>query len=270
MLVTDRFVIINLPKTGSTFVREVFKAMGAHRRWWPGRPRVRELLLPNANLVGGVLDQHGKVQQIPPESRHLPIVSVVRNPYDKFLSAFEYRFWARYPQFPEPELRARFPHWPDLSVDDFVRLKVMQADRLAGSNPQGIGVQTLNFARFFSPDPAPVLDAARTGTLDLAMLRASLAPIRLLRQETLRDDLAAFLHEMEYPRWAVDLCYAVPQANVTPRGPIERSRLWTAAAVAHIRQNERLLLALLREWGIDHAPPTLEDEPTMAASQAAA
>ncbi|MFB6305498.1 MAG: hypothetical protein ABEH43_00640, partial [Flavobacteriales bacterium] len=81
MIVTDKFVMLNFPKTGSTFVRKVLKAIAKEDRT-KGRyslglrkPTFKEFEIlkhPNIRVNNhryGILDEHGVYDQIPEEHK---------------------------------------------------------------------------------------------------------------------------------------------------------------------------------------------------------
>jgi hypothetical protein len=257
MLITSKFIVLNLPKTGSSFVRSVLKRIYRRRRWRLGSDAfIKELLLPRG---GGRLpgrDQHGKAFQIPPEYRHLPVVSVIRNPYDKLLSEFEFRWWAEHPSLPVDELKAAFPHFPDLSLDDYVDLLRLGAERrLNGANPRRLGRQTIQFASFFFHDPEQALARLSDDYIRTDAFREDLVDVTLLRQERLNDELACYLHAHGFALKEVALCRTHKPVNVTKAGTQPRRELWTPRARKYVAHEERFLLAMLGRMGISYSPP---------------
>jgi len=69
MLVTDKFVFLHLPRAGGTFVYEVVKKF-----------------FPSAREVG----YHFPRELLPREYSHLPILGVVRNPWEFYVSWYEH------------------------------------------------------------------------------------------------------------------------------------------------------------------------------------
>ncbi len=72
MILTTRFVFIHIPRTGGTFVRQLFLQSAPVD--WQTR----------------ILEGHPGVNEIPPEFRQLPRIAVVRNPFDWYVSWFHY------------------------------------------------------------------------------------------------------------------------------------------------------------------------------------
>lgn len=258
MLVTSQFVVLNLPKTGSSFVREVLKAIYNKRRWkWGADRMLKEFMLPR--LGGGVpgVDQHGTFRQIPPRFKHLPVVAAVRNPYSKLLSAYEYRWWAQNPLLPKEELTRRFPHFPELSLDEFVEMWELTAlRRLGGSNPLGLGRQTVQFFNFFFRDPPKALASLSDDYVETGAFRDDMAEVTFLKQEKLRDDLAAFLERFGFSPEELEICRRYRSVNKTKGGVSDRSTLWTPNALQSVETSERFMLRMLDHLGISYQPPS--------------
>jgi hypothetical protein len=257
VLVTSRFVVINLPKTGSSFVRQVIKRIYARRRWrWRADRFLKELMLPRTRYAG--VDQHGWVSQIPNAYRHLPIVSVVRNPYERMVSDYDFRWWADHPNLPAEELQRRFPHFPDLSFDEFAEFwDVKATQRLNGENPLGLGFQTVQFVNFFFLNYGRALSSLGDDYVESGAFREDMADVTFLRQERLRDELAAWLQRFDFSEAEVELCRTYPLVNPTIGGMADRRSLWTEKAIATARTRERFLFQMLAQLGVDYQAPSL-------------
>jgi hypothetical protein len=100
MIITDKFVYIHMPKTGGTFVSTLLEKIhtargdGIVRRradekpkfslssLWSSKPTF--LILANQQ-DNGDWNQHGTTAQIPAEHRHKPVLTTIRNPYDRYV-----------------------------------------------------------------------------------------------------------------------------------------------------------------------------------------
>lgn len=99
MIVTDTFVMINFPKTGTTFCRNAMQRIrdctltrsNPNKIEWimyklglKRKPHIELLALPNEKdkKTLGKLDEHGMVCQIPMAYRDRPIMSVTRNVFE--------------------------------------------------------------------------------------------------------------------------------------------------------------------------------------------
>lgn len=277
MLITDQFIMLNLPKTGSTFARTVIKELHAKRlsrQSYVSRvlqrlrlakqPVCMDIMLPNIKVSGVVMepDQHGTYSQIPNEFRGLPVISVVRNPYTRFMSGYEFRWWEAHPPINASLLAENFPNFPDLSVDDYVRLNELDVihGRLGGRKPNAeVGIQTVQFIQMFFKDPGRILKNLTDEYLDSVEAITDMAEITFLRQERLNEDLADFLSEMGYTNEEVDYARSREKVNVTPPQNSDRNALWTPGSLDYVRRKERMIFRLLGIKGISYEGPEMSD-----------
>lgn len=257
MLITDRFVMLNFPKTGSSFARSVLKELHAPTG-------LRRLLSKFLRLDTGLREelvvpyrfkparhsypsQHGVYTQIPLAHRDKTIMSIMRDPLDRLISAYEFKHWARYQHGHEDRIRARFPSFPDLSFEDFIDFSYS----FTGSDvpPDGmraeVGPLTVKFVRFFARDPLRTMHSLYDG-FDLAVARDEHFPtLRLLHMENLREELTAFLLEMGYAAERLAFINDKPRVNTTER---TRPEYLTRAIVERVLHAERFVYQLLPEY----------------------
>lgn len=276
MLITDSFVLLNYPKTGSTFARTVIKDIYKRRRaqqsllrrlsdrlGFTSGPFLKELILPivTESHLKGRRDQHGCYCQIPDVYRDREVVSIVRNPYTRFLSAYEFRSWERRPPAPKEILAEHFPTFPNLDLDDYVRLSeyIMVHGRLKGRNVNGrIGNQTIQFIQMFFKDPNVVLEKVSDDYLDSDQVFEDIAPVTFLKQEALNEELAAFLIKKGYAREEAAYALSREKVNVTEKSTADRSTLWTKRAIDYIEQNDRMIFRVLAAHGMRYPRPTVQ------------
>ncbi len=275
MLITSEFVVLNVPKSGSSFVREVIKSIYESRRA-AGKPRsllqralstirkpkdgselfVKELILPNIRLRGRPADQHGTYAQLPERFRNRPLVAVIRNPYDKLVSDYEFRWWAKYPPLPTQQLLEVVPNFPDLSFDEYLRMsECTAAAKLGGQNPLQLGNLTVEFIQFFFKHPPTALQNVSDSYVDSGEFKEDMAAVTFLRQERLNEDLAAFLDRYGFREDELALCRSHPRVNETVARAPDRASLWTPWALEHVHTRERLLLGMLEQLGFRYVPP---------------
>ena len=248
MLITDSFVMLNYPKTGSSFARKVIKDLYARepRRWFGGR-YCKELILPNIR-TGGVADQHGTYSQIPRRFRNREIVSIVRNPYERFLSIYEFRYWAHNPRLPLDDVRERFPTFPHLSLDEYVDFNHFWSQK-AFHLP--VGSQTAQFMQIFGRHFPP----RWSDPWDLKSVLARLPQVTFLRQENLRSDLRSFLRRHGFSHQRTAFIESHEPVNITLDKSADRDALWTSKALNYVSTTESLLFQILAEHGICYSPP---------------
>lgn len=241
MIVTESFVWINYPKSGSTFVRRVLRelykgyARAAKRgnrgfrlfRKPPPERFFEELRVPELRVHkeagrAGAPTPHGTVSQIPEPFRHLPVVSSVREPVDRLKSAYVYGDWKREDVLfaPLEELRDRFPAFPDLSFFEFVEMAFAfnSFELRVGGTPRLLGPLSADLLKFYLLRPiGPSGEAAFSSW---AEVEGGLAPVTFLRQDHLSDDLADSLIRFGHRREDVAFIREKPKAN-TARAQVE-------------------------------------------------
>jgi hypothetical protein len=121
--------------------------------------------------------------------------------------------------------------------------------KLGGANPNAIGNLTIEFIQFFFRDPAHTLAGFSDEYVDQRLFESEMAPITFLRQDSLNQDLAAFLTRFGFDEAEIDLCLTHPKVNETVHQASDRSEHWTEWARCHVGDRERLLLKMLSKLG---------------------
>jgi hypothetical protein len=189
MLITDDFVLLSFPRTGTTFTRKVIKKIYGNK--------FEELLLPVIfnHRASGRISQHGTYTQIPMEHRGKTILSIVRNPFDRYASQFFFKWFAHSPPESEEKLREAYPDFPEIDfldfldmLDKFGKRNILETHKVFSGTD--IGFQTVQFVAFYSSNPERDLkELVKGGTESILKL----PKIHFLRQEFLREDLFDFL-----------------------------------------------------------------------------
>jgi len=164
-----------MPKTGGTFVHGVFKKIIKKYKkehpikWYLNRfgyklnlvtPIYQKLIdvsyyeYPNDNVIG----QHAGASFIPLEYKKLPIISVKRDPIKKFISSYYYRWWERFPSLTSTQLKELFPHYPEISIEEFFTLanNHVMKNFFGADFRADIGVLSWQFIRMYSTNPIHV------------------------------------------------------------------------------------------------------------------
>lgn len=267
MIICNEFIVLNLPKTGSTFVRKVINEIYVKRMSSNVTDKIcyalnlktkpfKELLLPNIK-VPGKPDQHGTYSQIPPKYLNRKVISVVRNPYDRFLSAYEFKNWARVPSLSKDVLLKHFPHFPDLTLDDYVELNKLDAQvRLKSKNKINLGNQTVQFIQMFFKEPEKVLSKITEEYIDsdIAYIK-DMGNVHFLTQENLNDQLSTFLEKNGFSEEEVAFARNYDRVNTTKPLFKDRDNLWTEKALNYVEENERFIFKILNDKGITYERP---------------
>lgn len=265
MIITERFVMLNFPKTGSSFARMVIKRLykqydAALYRWFMklGLAETRgllELRMPaiDSQAMMGRNNQHGTYRQIPPEHLHKKIFTIVRNPLDRYVSSYLFRWWQKYPLASMEQLCAVWPHFPNLSFAEFYDMfhRFGREERLHGVRLKtDLGRSTIQFIQFYFPDPARVLELLDDAYIEEARYRDDMANITFLHQENLNQELYDFLLGLGYPARQLDFIRHAEKLNITPRTEDQKKLrdFYTPALVEQIYARDKLLFDIFPEY----------------------
>ncbi len=267
MIVTDNFVVLNWPKTGSTFIRHTLKELYEKRENRLKRFLIQQKLMKSSHYKELLLpilwndlaarenrhNQHGAFSQIPTAHKNKTVVAAVRNPFDRIVSMYEFSFWKKHPHGDEKDLKKDFPNYPDITFDEFYQMTnkygrhLLLGDKL--SPKVEVGTQTIEFIKFFFENPTEIINEKLTDDyIDSGAFKKDLPDIKFLHTENLNQELHDFLLTMKLPKAEVDFIVNKGRINVSKR----RSKKWenyiSPETQAMIRQKERMLFMLFPEY----------------------
>ena len=273
MIITNEFIMLNLPKTGSSFARSAIKLLYKNRfdklsfpkkaaiRLKLREPLFKELFLPNIRIKGvdKGADCHGTFTQIPDQYKQRDVFSIVRNPYERLISGYEYKAWVRHPSIPK-ELVSKFPQFPELSLDEFIEMSKITVDNELknGSKKTRIGFQSLQFIRMFFKNPEDVLKNISDDYIDSDRYLDDIANITFLRQENLREDIKNLLERHGFDLTELKMIDELKKVNETKNKSKNRNDLLTPKAINYINEEERFILKVLRYKGIEYSCPKID------------
>jgi hypothetical protein len=261
MLITDRFVMLNFPKTGSAFTRDALKQL--HRpgrirqameyRGWMKPGLTEHLMLPyfftetQTASEGLVNSEHGVLLQIPQAHRHKPVFSIVRDPIKRLVSAYEFRSWAKHPIPDLDQAMQWFPNFPDLSFEDFFRmnreliLPYIQPEKMQVQ----VGPLTTQFIRFYAREPVRTMLSLRENTDLRKDYELHFPQIHFLHTENLNQELHDLLLRLNYSSKRIAFILEKKKKNTTGRS---RTRYLTPEQTAQVHQSERFFYQLFPEY----------------------
>ena len=248
MILTPKFVYIHLPKTGGTFVSSVLGRLMRRKGYWA---RVRNRLAGKQFINE---NQHGTCVEIPASHRHLPIVSCVRNPYDRFVSIYHFRKRKGGPDFVPKEPDGTGAARREATFADYIEAftaRYAGKDRAPLPGENRIGFQSEQFVRFFfrAPEAAwPLLDDAYIAG---RRWEADMFPVRFLRMESLNRDLHRFLLDSGFDEEQVE--FVLEEGKILPAGSNRTgdrpwSEFYTPELKARVRRHESLLFSIFPEY----------------------
>jgi hypothetical protein len=280
MILTCDFVILNHPKTGSTFVREMIqkaeKERGNHIRryksneWkWkilssiaPLGIRLPYLELHHPRLWSKTkhVDQHGGSCMVPRGYRHLPHGVGIRNPFELYVSHYEFEWWKENPQLAEDTISKNFPDFPDLSFRQFVEFTCLSgqffARRAGVSLQRQLGAQTIRYVRTLFREPANVLSKLSESFIKTGEYRKYLPNFTYFRTTDLNSDLFDFLSEHRYEKSEIDFIRSHNKVKPEESGNSNERAPWrdyyTDGLLEKVASREKLLFMLLEELGVGY------------------
>ncbi len=267
MLITNEFVMLNFPKTGSSFAREAVKRLYGDIKQGNSqdidvdyeltRYSAIELMLPKIDEENhySIADQHGTYRQIPQLHRNKPIVSVVRNPVSRAWSAYNYQWWAKHPPAHLSELLTKYPKFPQISFSEYY--EIMQTygreNRLQGIHPKiDLGIQTIQFVQFFFKNPRDVLARIDDDYIESKQYMDDMAPVEFLHQENLRSELINFLITAGVPKSRVEFISDMDDINVTESKPSSNDKPLSVDSTLKKKmlKQEKLLFSIFPEYAV--------------------
>ncbi len=258
MIFTDKFVYVHQPKTGGTFVTTaLFRLYGVRWNWWAHLVTIvrKQLVRKHARFGTLILNdrKHGTCGEIPPEHRHKPILATVRNPFDWWVSQYEFGWWKRkecQPYFRAvPGFAADYPHFPALGFPEYVRL----ANAAFGGPTPRIGAESLGLysrelVKYYCRAAPESGAAAGNDPALAAKCRAGLHEnLHFILMDNLNQELVRFLVEMGYP--PEDVAFVQGLGKIRPPGSVRRDeqrwqKYYTPEFKQEMRASERLAFTL--------------------------
>ncbi len=244
MFITPDFVFVHMPKTGGTFVTKMLKK-----------------LYPD----GIELDKHGTCSDIPHKYAHLPIVSVLRNPFDRYVSQYFYGWWQRNLELYcgsehfEAHLEDGRQNIEKIEFEYFVYLTDKCFKGFYQSEPNGyrnmsaapLGWHTEQYFRFFFREPKSTFNQLTEADIQSKAFIEQQYPVTFMFNETLNQDLHQLLSDFGHS--AQDLAFIIQSDRILPEGGQPRNdRDWrkhyTDESLTFVAQRERILFDLYSQY----------------------
>lgn len=218
MIITNDFILINFPKTASSFTREVIKKV--YERY--SDKLFEEYFAPVIvdSKLAGQTSQHGTVQQIPSAHKSKRIISIIRNPFDRYVSLYTFGWWKDHPQTDFNILKNEFPTYPNISFYEFFKMtdRYGKKNALTASGIDydvDIGLHSVQFIQYYSYDPASTFKRIITFGWRKEDLKVFFPDILFLHQEDLRNELLDFLQSLDLDKNDLQFIKTLDPINVS-------------------------------------------------------
>ncbi len=215
MIITKKFVFIHLPKTGGTFVSSQLENIYNKRvknKSYIGKVIfrvqnkyfIREfkkiIIQDNIPNISGIYGQHGGCSQIPSVYKHLPVLSTMRNPFDRYISLYKFKWWVREPIVNSKEIKKSFAKYPNLDFKEYYELSntlflQKQLQELYNNN---IGLLSWQFIRFFFKDPYEIIKDKDLPYYSKEKLESLMYKVYFIYSENLNKELYVFLKDKKF------------------------------------------------------------------------
>lgn len=271
MIITPEFVFVHIQKTGGTFVAEVLRDIlcpnkylrifyKLRRKYGISLPfftyRYREVLSKDQG-------QHAWCSDIPKEERRKPIVSIIRNPYESYVSEYTFGWWKtdlkgclkneRFNYFEDKDaVKQKYPSLIDADFPKFMaaswefsRWTRRTIER--HPNAKNLGMHTMRYIYFYCKDHAYVFEAAHNPELLLKRVREKHYDVYFLRQERLNHDLHAFLTAVGYQQSDIGYIIEKKAVNVS-RKSRDFWEFYDESLKKKVRKADALLFELFPDY----------------------
>jgi hypothetical protein len=228
MIITDKFVMINFPKTGTAFTRKIL--MDLHKNHstrdkilfklgLKKQEHFQNLLLPNIRTISerkDFMNEHGICDQIPEDHKSKPIASIKRDVFARYISIYNYEHWKKWPFLDLEIVREKFPKYPELGFEEFVRflIEFNPLSYLPQINRKiPVGPLTSQYILFYFKNSFQVLKKMDAEYLSKKRYLADRYKVHFLDQANLNKDLYDFLLQMGYEKNRIAYILDAPKTN---------------------------------------------------------
>jgi hypothetical protein len=262
VIITDRFTFVHVPKTGGTFVSTVlFRLYDVRWTWLTHLISSRKKNLVYKRGYGTFIyhnNKHGTCAEIPPEHQHKPVLMAVRNPYDLYVSQYEFGWWKRKEFLPYyravPGFASDYARFPDLNFREYVGLTnaafCTPLDGAPGPGP-ALGLQSEVLVKYAFRDPRAALRSINEDRVASGRYREDMFDVRFVRTHRLNQEVHDFLLGMGYR--GEDLEFILGLGKILPGGRGRAGgqrweKYYTPELKDEVRKKEWLFFALFPEF----------------------
>ena len=227
MIITDKFVYIHMPKTGGSFVTDaLFQLYDFKWNKWEhiklATFQQRKKKASNG-WIAITAGKHFGCSKIPDEYSNLPILTTIRNPFDYYVSQYEFGWWKRKQWFKYyqalPGFNDRYKDFPNLSFRQFMQLMC------EAFNPPGArdleddntpGRYSFEFINMYFKDPQSCYPKISENYASSEEIQQDMFKVHFIFTRYLNDQLHEYLLDAGYPE--EDISFITTKEKVLPLG----------------------------------------------------
>jgi len=260
---TDDFAYVHQPKTGGTFVTSVFFRL--YDVDWNLSFRIEHMLrreVARTHRYGTFTyhkNKHGTCTELPVAQREKLILATMRNPYELYVSQYEFGWWRRRNSLAHfravPDFSRRFPRFPNITFEEYVLLaNAAFVPRREGiSEDDAVGLWTKEFVRYYFREPKTVLESLQRPDRGITLKNEKMFNVRFILTHRLNEELYSFLNDAGYDSY--DTAFVRDFEKVLPQGKGRRNdqsweRYYTAATKELVKRKEAHLLSMFPEFDV--------------------
>jgi hypothetical protein len=262
-------------KTGGTFITTVLldlyhRKLSSHEEYAAYRllrrlVRIRDgrLVLRYPWLIPAVcaltrvmpieIAQHATRSQLPPGLLSRQILGIVRNPYDYYVSHYEFGSW-KYSSPLKQQSKSVYPQFPELSFTEFMDLIHRPQLDYDPESEAYLGVATYHLFQFYSLHP--ISHVVQKHWIANRQYETDLANVHFLRTHCLNQDLYDFLCRIGYPHERIR--HICKQGKILPRQVDARFKrrtekwevYYTPELKQFVRQHDDIIFRLFPEFDV--------------------
>ena len=256
MIITNDFVYIHYPKTGGTFVTQMLYDVYLGKK-----KKILNKVLTKITKYKPLIEinKHGTCNEIPHKYNNSSILSVVRNPYDRYVSLFEFKWWKNHTEdhFNLNEIKKLYPHFPNINFAEYVTMidKLFLKDIFTqlNDNMMFLGPQSRQFIYYFFKKPVELSKKIDKDYIVKKNYFEDMYDVHFLHQEKLNDDLYDYLKKIGIKQ--KNLKFIKKSEKIFPiEGGRNINSKWqdyyTPELKKKVRDREKLLFKIFPEYDV--------------------